>query len=233
MNNYSINLLLLFHSILCIMPNPGSNSSDKTEELKKEILKLKQVIEVLNADRSLLQEKITGEAILNCISEGVIVYDKQGQIVRMNATAEKMLNYPNEETNLEIDTRIPGGIRLWTENGRQVKTEEMPAFRASVHAETVKDEVFLIQGKEDPYWIRISAAPLIVSGKHIGGVVTLSDITNHKKAEIALHTSEAQLDSFFANSPAILNLVDGNFCYINTDKLTPTYYGLNRETIKR
>lgn len=69
---------------------------------------------------------------------------------------------------------------------------------------------------------------------------------NHKKAKAELRQSkerlkgifenlrirEAQLDAFFANSPAILNLVDENLCYIYTDKLTPTYYGLTRETIK-
>jgi PAS domain S-box-containing protein len=52
-----------------------------------------------------------------------------------------------------------------------------------------------------------------------------------KRAEALTELREAQLDAFFANSPAILNLVDENLCYINTDKITPTYYGLNRESI--
>jgi PAS domain S-box-containing protein len=225
------------------MNSTGSTSSDQIEDLKKEIAKLKQEIKELNAGRLHFEERkkveeeaITRttelEAILSCIADGVIVYDKQGRIVRMNAMAEKMLNYPEEETKLEMDKRISRGYNVWTEDGRQLKTEEMPAFRASVHAETIKNEVLLIKGKEDPHWISISAAPLIVSGTHIGGVASLSDITDRKKAEAALRTGEAQMDAFFSNSPAILNLVDGNFCYINTDRITPTYYGLNRETIK-
>jgi PAS domain S-box-containing protein len=63
-------------------------------------------------------------------------------------------------------------------------------------------------------------------------IVTFYDITERKNAEESLEIREAQLDAFFANSPVILNLVDENFCYINTDKVTPTYYGLNRQTIK-
>ncbi len=63
-------------------------------------------------------------------------------------------------------------------------------------------------------------------------VSVIRDMSERKKAEEELTIKEAQLDAFFANSPAVLNLVDEHFCYINTDKLTPTYYGLTRETIK-
>jgi len=37
---------------------------------------------------------------------------------------------------------------------------------------------------------------------------------------------------FFNSSPGILNLEDENFCYINTDHTTLTYFGLTRDTIK-
>jgi|GEM_PF-2555138 len=82
-------------------------------------------------------------------------------------------------------------------------------------------------------WTFSRAVPLMdADGKIIEWFGAAADFTKRKQAEEALRTSEAQLDAFFANSPAILNLVDEDFCYINTDKLTPTYYGLNRETIK-
>ncbi|HZW39174.1 MAG TPA: PAS domain S-box protein [Ignavibacteriaceae bacterium] len=61
---------------------------------------------------------------------------------------------------------------------------------------------------------------------------TFFDITERKVDEEKIKIREAQFDAFFANSPAILNLVDENFCYINTDNLTPKYYGLDRDSIK-
>ncbi len=60
----------------------------------------------------------------------------------------------------------------------------------------------------------------------------VNDITERKKAEEALKRSETAMDAFFESSPGILNLEDENFCYINTDPTTPTYFGLKRDTIK-
>jgi PAS domain S-box-containing protein len=61
--------------------------------------------------------------------------------------------------------------------------------------------------------------------------VLFNDITERHRAEVALRHSEAALDAFFANSPGILNLDDEEFRYLKTDALTPTYFGLTRETI--
>ncbi len=43
--------------------------------------------------------------------------------------------------------------------------------------------------------------------------------------------TQATLDAFFSESTAILNIVDEDFRYIKTDGLTPTYFGLDSQTI--
>ncbi len=52
-----------------------------------------------------------------------------------------------------------------------------------------------------------------------------------KRAEEALRISQATLDAFFDASPGILNIEDDQFRYIKTDRTTPTYFGLDTETI--
>ncbi|MCY2931311.1 MAG: PAS domain S-box protein [Planctomycetota bacterium] len=47
----------------------------------------------------------------------------------------------------------------------------------------------------------------------------------------AIREREAMLEAFFAASPGILNIVDEEFRYVKTDRLTPTYFGLDRESI--
>ncbi len=42
---------------------------------------------------------------------------------------------------------------------------------------------------------------------------------------------DAIIEAFFEASPGILNIEDEEFRYIKTDRLTPTYFGLDRHTI--
>jgi PAS domain S-box-containing protein len=61
--------------------------------------------------------------------------------------------------------------------------------------------------------------------------ILFKDVMERHRAEVALRESEATLDAFFASSPGILNLTDAEVRYVKTDAMTPTYFGLTRETI--
>ncbi len=57
------------------------------------------------------------------------------------------------------------------------------------------------------------------------------DISALKRAQEELRRSNAVLEAFFAASPGILNIDDEELRYVKTDALTPTYFGLTRESI--
>jgi len=53
----------------------------------------------------------------------------------------------------------------------------MPAYRAAVNGETVTNEILLLEGRGNARWFIFNTAPLFVSGKHIGAILSMQDIT--------------------------------------------------------
>ena len=139
------------------------------------------------------------EAILSCIADGVVVYDREGRIVRSNAAVDAIINFRDNEKDLTFLERVSRGYELYTEDGCRLTPEEMPAYRAAILGETIKNQVFHLQGVSATRWISISAAPVFVSGKHTGGVISMSDITIRRQALADLRESEEKFRSLFEN----------------------------------
>ena len=61
--------------------------------------------------------------------------------------------------------------------------------------------------------------------------IVIREIAGRKQAEETIQQGEALLEAFFAASPGILNIEDEELRYIRTDRVTPTYFGLDRQGI--
>ncbi len=86
----------------------------------------------------------------------------------------------------------------------------------------------------DGRWHPVLARGLPVKNEH-GDIIYWAginlDISRIKDAEQKLMVSEATMEAFFDASPGILNIEDEAFTYIKTDRVTPTYFGLDRRSI--
>ncbi|HVO74359.1 MAG TPA: PAS domain S-box protein [Ignavibacteriaceae bacterium] len=170
------------------------------------------------------------EASFSNIADAILVYDNNGKIIRTNKAADHMLRYFQSDHELTLIERTSKYVKSWTEDNRELTPEEMPAYRAAVHAETVKGMVLKIQGRGDPYWVILSAVPLFVNGKHIGGIVSMSDITPVKKAEQAIIASEERFSKAFSRNPnalVISHVDDGTIIEVNETFLQ--LFGFSRE----
>ena len=112
-----------------------------------------RTLESVVADTSDAVNAAELEAILCCIADGILVYDTEGHIVRSNAAADEILGIQPQDRERKLIERVRERYGVWSEDGRLLRPEEMPAFRAAIHAETVRGEVLRIEGTGEPRWI--------------------------------------------------------------------------------
>ncbi|BDG05365.1 sensor histidine kinase [Anaeromyxobacter oryzae] len=119
------------------------------------------------------------DAVLAAIPAGVIVYDPEGRILRMNAAAEALMDYAPGERNLPARERSPA-FRLIGGDGRPLPVDATPVMRA-LRGETVPGETYARaparQGGPTT-WLTVSAAPVRdPAGNRVGAVAAVFDVT--------------------------------------------------------
>lgn len=117
------------------------------------------------------------DATISSMAEVVVIYGLEGEILRMNPSADSMLGYTAEERELPVGERM-ARLLIQTPEGKPFPPEELPHLRA-LKGETVRGVVAVIHlPRGRPVWVSASAAPIRKpDGTLLGAVITLADIT--------------------------------------------------------
>ncbi len=117
------------------------------------------------------------DATIASMADGVVIYGADGEVVRMNAAAERILGYGKEERGQPLSERI-ARLRVETPDGKPFPPEELPPQRA-LRGETVQGVILVLHPPDRrTLWVAASAAPIRdEEGKLVGAVLTLTDIT--------------------------------------------------------
>ncbi len=119
--------------------------------------------------------------LLECVPEGVVVADLEGQFVLFNSGALRMLGLGPDE--------VPGGGLAGTtgcfldEGVTPIPVEQLPLARA-IRGETVRDSLIYVRQDRVPegLWINVSGTPLRGSaGELYGGVAVFRDVTDERR----------------------------------------------------
>jgi len=151
-----------------------------------------QEIQRRRAEDALRRQSEILTSILNSMSEGVVVSDHSGDVLLVNAAAERMLGVSAAATS-----SLPGGAKYFKPDGiTQFDPEDLPLTRAMQGTEV--DDVEMIVRSEtraDGFWASANARPLRdESGQLRGGVVVLRDITERKQVENQLVRSRERFE---------------------------------------
>lgn len=128
------------------------------------------------------------EAILDAITDGIFVYDRDAHLTRTNAAAQRLNPQTRQGNYLErrFEERI-APIPVWDESGRPVAPEDEPVRRvlrgeALTGASAVDSLARFPDGRIA--YLNTTGAPVTdVTGEVTGGVIVTRDVTAHRQLE--------------------------------------------------
>ncbi len=127
------------------------------------------------------------EAVLGSINEGLMLATPEGQVIRINRTAQKLYGYKSEEEALRAFSRMQIGWELFDFNGNQVPIEEWPlhkSLRKSFEGEIYRN--YRVDNGSCWYG-SYSGAPVFNSkGKHCLSAITFRDVSSLVLKELNL-----------------------------------------------
>ena len=144
--------------------------------------------------------------LLNQLSEGVIVADREGKLSFINDAAARL--HGVKALDIAPDD-YSETYHLFTEDGDPYPSDQLPLARAVLHGETIEDARWRIRRPDGSEILAIgSARPVVEDDHQVGAILTLRDDTARHSAEAALRTSEERMRLVLDAAPGAFYSVD-------------------------
>ncbi len=158
-------------------------------------------------------------AVIDSLSEGVLVYGEDGRVRACNPSAEALLGLPERDL---IGEAFPGeGWKIVDGSGAPLTAEQHPVAQA---IRSGKPQALRTLGLTSPggrfRWLQCSVTPILGSaeGRTFSVVATILDITEQRRAELAVREAEQTFRNLFEGSPnavSITRIADGRILDAN------------------
>ncbi|MFU8829546.1 MAG: PAS domain S-box protein, partial [Phycisphaerales bacterium] len=158
-------------------------------------------------------------SIYDALSEGIVLMDRNGQILECNPAAEEVLGIPHDQ----ITGRTPRDPRWRTirEDGTDLLPEEAPALHTLTTGESVNGFVHgIVRPDGQTRWLSISCEPICeMDGSLRGVVASIADITVQHEQSKRIAAQQQELNQFFNSSLDMLCIasIDGRFLRLNPE----------------
>lgn len=156
------------------------------------------------AERALQREMSVRKAVEDSMKSGLIAFDKQGQILRVNRA---MCDLTGLTADVLVGQQLP--YSFWAEEDQP---QLMAAMRAMLAGELPEHgfELPFVHQSGERFEVRLYATPLLVEGgRHDGWVASMYDITELKKKRLALNASHQRFLTVLNGLESGLCVVDG------------------------
>jgi PAS domain S-box-containing protein len=141
------------------------------------LIEAEEVTEQANLVAALEHKSLQYRMSFETLPQGVVICDRQGAIVGMNAVAKDILSEPQAAERQSFSRYLQERDIWWGNNTRVTDPAALPHERA-LRGETVTGIILSWQDDRlaDRHWCAVSAAPVIARGRIIAAVTSFMDL---------------------------------------------------------
>ncbi|MGZ3726109.1 MAG: response regulator [Pseudobdellovibrio sp.] len=142
----------------------------------------------------LQQSRTQSQILLEGITDGVLMFNRDGQFIYVNRAGAEMCGFNSgEEMMLSQSDQLVRRYEILDEDGNLFPLENLPARRALKGVRSPSDVIvqFVIKATGQRRWSLVSAVPIFDANGEVAYAVSIfRDFTIHKENETALRNSE-------------------------------------------
>lgn len=151
------------------------------------------------AEQALRSSERRFRTVVNALAEGVVLLDAEGRIVDCNPSAERIFGRPLEK--LKNSRHLAPDWTMLREDGGELLEHEYPGNIARASGQAQLNKIVCYQ---KPFgsilWTLLNIQPLLdEDGRHAGLVLSVSDISSRKKAELEIVRLNVDLEKRVAS----------------------------------
>ncbi|MEC4720794.1 EAL domain-containing protein [Noviherbaspirillum sp. CPCC 100848] len=156
------------------------------------------------------QSRARLKAILDSLSEGVIVFSNEGQLLEANPAAMRLFEYKSQDDIRSTTEVLATTFEVSTLDGDAISVEDWPISRL-LRGEPVSNVELIVHRLDTGRsWIACISGALVSTPQLSGplAVLTVEDVTKQLMAETALRVSEQRLRLAFDHIPDMIVIYD-------------------------
>ncbi len=182
------------------------------------------ITERKQAEKTLKESEERNRMLLERLPESVVVYDMEGQAIFVNSAFEKTFGWSREAVLGKKIDFVP----------QELQDETQKALKKMLAGgdESVFFETKRLTKTGDTLEVQINTAPFHdPSGRKVGNIVILNDITERKRAEEAIKNSEQRLAQIFNFLPDPTWVVDNQGRVVTWNQAMENLTGVKADDI--
>ncbi len=166
-------------------------------EVDREQRLLQNALLINTAELNAVNERMRAQnaemtrTLLNTLSDGVYATDLQGQLTFMNAAAEKMLGWQEDEL---MGHPLHEMVQHHLPDGASFLAEDCPQFKVIRNGQPLDGSGYFVTRDGSFIPVDFRSRPIILEQKLVGALVSFQDITERKKSEQFIRLTQERLN---------------------------------------